>query len=60
MWGWAFFSLGTPWVAQRVWAMPMFDFIGSASSADWSSATLPMRRWRWRWPLVRTARPAES
>ncbi len=23
MWGWAFSSLGAPWVAQRVWAMPV-------------------------------------
>ena len=28
VWGWALASLGLPWVAQRVWAMPEEPFRG--------------------------------
>ena len=31
MWGWALVCEGLPWVAQRVWPMPIWPAIGSAS-----------------------------
>ena len=57
-WGWAFRSLGAPWVAQRVWAMPVT--LESAADRDYSSATRPTERTR-SMPLpAMAARPAES
>ena len=29
-WGWALFSVGRPWVAQRVWPMPTEPLSGSS------------------------------
>ena len=61
MCGWALRSLGTPWVAQRVWAMPSPPWVGSASSASSSLRTLPTVRRRFNLPLpLSTATPAES
>ena len=37
---------GTPWVAQRVWAMPTLPVVGVCSSASWSIFTLPTVRRR--------------
>ena len=50
MCGCALRSLGTPCVAQRVWAIPRLPFAGSASSASSSLRTLPTVRMR----LMRT------
>ncbi len=42
--GWALRSLGTPWVAQRVWAMPVTDRVLAEAAS--SSATRPTERTR--------------
>jgi hypothetical protein len=57
--GWALTSLGTPWVAHRVWAMPA----GPATRLGMSAArsrTLPWALWTRRAPFLATATPAES
>ena len=59
MCGWALRSEGTPWVAQRVWAMPMWAESWRASASAASSATRPQERRRVSSPAS-TARPAES
>jgi hypothetical protein len=46
MCGWALRSEGTPWVAQRVWAMPMLADSWVASAWAASSATRPTARRR--------------
>src|ERR1700723_1492000 len=59
--GWALRSLGTPWVAQRVWAMPTLPRVGCCSMASSRARTLPTARKRVRPPEpLSTARPAES
>ena len=59
--GWALISLGAPWVAQRVWAIPVRPAIGPVSSADSSAATLPWRLHTRSLPAPSIiARPAES
>ena len=57
--GWALFSEGTPWVAQRVCAMPRFPDKPCSSASLASSATLPVLRSRLSVPFT-TATPAES
>ena len=58
-WGWAFGSLGSPWVAQRVWAIPTVAVLPAPTwrrRSDTRPATLvTLSRPRWT-----TARPAES
>ncbi len=56
--GWALRSLGTPWVAQRVWAMPVTALV--AAEAASSSATRPTERMRSMPAPAMTASPAES
>src|SRR5467141_35043 len=64
--GWAFFSDGTPWVAQRVCAIPMSPARPCEPASFASSATRPVERTRRnvaRDPAAvpsRTATPAES
>ena len=58
--GWALRSLGSPWVAQRVWAIPTLPGPGSSPIAARRSSTRPTafvvrRALRWA-----TAIPAES
>ena len=58
--GWALRSLGSPWVAQRVWAMPILPGLGSSPIAARRSSTRPTAfvvRNALRWA---TASPAES
>ena len=40
-WGWAFVSFGSPWVAQRVWAMPIVPPSSFDRAKRSSSSTLP-------------------
>jgi hypothetical protein len=62
--GCAFFSEGTPWVAQRVCAMPTSPASPCAAASFSSSATRPVERMRFSaaWPGLPsiTATPAES
>jgi hypothetical protein len=39
--GWALVSVGAPWVAQRVWPMPVLPRIGSRTSRSESAMSLP-------------------
>ena len=59
VWGWAFISFGSPWVAQRVWPMPSVDLVVllSLSRRSW---TRPAVFVTWSRPRYTTARPAES
>ena len=53
-WGWAFSSLGAPWVAQRVWPMPVVAAGSGVSAMAFSRlASLPLR-------LSEAIRPAPS
>ena len=54
-------SLGRPWVAQRVWPMPVFPWGGSAKRRASRFFSLPVARTTLSWRLSRTtATPAES
>ena len=44
--GWALFSVGLPWVAQRVWPMPMVPLSGSLCSRASRLRSLPSARRR--------------
>ena len=44
--GWALFSVGLPWVAQRVWPMPMVPCSGSLCSRVSRLRSLPSARRR--------------
>ena len=65
VWGWALRRVGAPWVAQRVWAMPMLAAGRASPLARSISASRTLMR-----PTARrtcslrsasmTARPAES
>ena len=44
--GWALFSVGLPWVAQRVWPMPILPASGSFARRFSSAASLPSARRR--------------
>ena len=60
MWGCAFRSVGAPWVAHRVWPIPMEPGTGPmTSSAASSSESLPARFTTERPPSI-IATPAES
>ena len=48
--GWALCVAGTPWVAQRVWAMPVKPVTWSWAIWSLSSATRCVLRVRRRWP----------
>ncbi len=43
-WGWALTSLGRPWVAQRVWPMPVEPWRVRFSRASLSFTSLPCVR----------------
>ena len=59
--GWALPSVGAPWVAQRVWAMPRRPSSGVPARPSSRLATLPTRRQRCSLPsLSKTATPALS
>ena len=58
--GCAFVSLGTPCVAQRVWAMPVSPAIGASASTDCRLATRPAARRRSTRPSSSVAMPHES
>ena len=59
-WGWAFSSLGRPWVAQRVWPTPNAPRKGSARRLSSRFLSFPTDRRRWRRLSSTTAMPAES
>src|SRR5580700_5452254 len=58
--GWALVSLGSPWVAQRVWPMPTVALVCFASSLSLRSWTRPADLVICSLPRYTTARPAES
>ena len=58
--GWALFTTGAPWVAQRVWAMPVPPCSRSASTLAASSATRAVLRARRSTPSWCRATPQES
>ena len=58
--GCALTSLGTPWVAQRVWPMPTLPLTGRAATRRSSAASLPAARRSSNEPLASVASPAES
>jgi hypothetical protein len=58
--GWAFSSDGRPWVAQRVWPMPIVPGAGSLVSLSSRFASLPRQRTTRLAPLDQTLTPAES
>src|SRR6476620_8690504 len=63
VWGWALHSVGAPWVAQRVWAMPRCASGSDRAPFSESSSTLirpPARRTCSRPASSITATPAES
>src|SRR5690348_5216570 len=57
--GCALVSVGRPWVAQRVWAMPMVPCTCCSSTSRPNWDTRPVERTRCSFPFT-TARPAES
>ena len=59
-WGWAFSSLGRPWVAQRVWPIPKAPAMGSARRLSSRFLSLPTDRRRNISQFCTTATPAES
>ena len=59
-WGWALASDGRPWVAHRVWPMPVVAAAGASPTAATSSASFPGRRRIQTWPPFTSATPAES
>ena len=58
--GCAFSSVGLPWVAQRVCAIPSEPEICDVFTASARLITLPTRRSRSTWPALINAKPAES
>jgi hypothetical protein len=58
--GWALRSVGAPWVAQRVWPMPIVPASGSSQSRASRLFSLPSARRRSMWPSTSVAMPAES
>ena len=59
--GWALRSLGAPWVAQRVWPMPVVaGAIGLSSSSASRLASLPAFFAVASFPSASIATPAES
>src|SRR5215510_13209767 len=60
MWGWAFASVGLPWVAQRVWPIPVSPSSGEDLSRASRLRSLPSERRRPSWPFSTVATPAES
>ena len=58
--GWALFSLGRPWVAQRVWPMPVAPLSGCFASSVSRLVILPSARRRSIRPSTRVAMPVES
>ena len=58
--GWAFSSEGRPWVAQRVWPMPVQPGSGPSWRSRTRFASLPFARRTVRPPGPTTATPAES
>ena len=40
-WGWLLTSFGTPWVAQRVWAIPTCVVNSSSKFKSWTAETFP-------------------
>ncbi len=60
-WGWALRSLGAPWVAQRVWPMPVVaGAIGLSSSSASRLPSLPAFFAVASFPSASIATPAES
>jgi len=60
-WGWAFSSDGRPWVAQRVWPMPVRPAGGPSSRRKARFPSFPSLRVTLTTPSSpRTAIPAES
>ena len=75
VWGCALVSFGSPWVAQRVWPMPIVGLLlvlvvlalDVLAVAACLAASLSRRSWTrpavlviWSLPRLMTARPAES
>ncbi len=60
VWGCALVSVGRPWVAQRVWPMPVAPLAGAPASFSTRLPSLPGDRWIVKPPLERVAMPAES
>src|SRR5574337_1742541 len=60
LWGWAFSSVGRPWVAQRVWPSPTSPEKSRPHSTFSSSLIFPTLRWTTIRSCWRIARPAES
>jgi hypothetical protein len=58
--GWAFFTLGSPWVAQRVWPIPALPASGSWTRRSDRFTSLPSARRRSRVPWFTVAIPALS
>jgi hypothetical protein len=58
--GWAFSSDGRPWVAHRVWPMPIVPGAGSFCSLSSRLASLPRQRTTRLVPPDQTLTPAES
>ncbi len=60
-WGCALTSLGAPWVAHRVWPMPVVDSASGSSAIAFSRlASLPARLAEAIVPSATSAMPAES
>ena len=57
--GWALVSVGLPWVAQRVWPMPIAPMSGSAASLASRFFSFPSARRRASLPFSSVATPAE-
>ena len=60
VWGCAFSSVGRPWVAHRVWPMPMLPRSGRSRRSPSSTLIRPAARRIWRPSAPTTATPAES
>src|SRR5574337_2088109 len=60
LWGWAFSSVGRPWVAHRVWPSPTSPEKSRPHSTFSSSLIFPTLRWTTIRSCWRIARPAES
>ncbi len=60
VWGWAFNSVGRPWVAHRVWPMPVAPGDAEPFSFSTRFPSLPGVRWIVKPPFESVAMPAES
>ncbi len=60
MCGWALPTVGAPWVAQRVWAIPTVPGSGSPASSRCRLSSLPSARRRLSSPPSTVQMPAES